>query len=129
MENKVIKKVIRKPIDTEKNSNSVQNLFRILNVLTFIMVFVIFSRGFNIKGTVRDENTTTRKEVTEQITKLKNDVENSQQNNNNYLLSQFSMLVGMKESALKEQQLTYQKSFQNGVSVGKDITKKDKKSD
>ena len=93
------------------------------------MVFVIFSRGFNIKGTVRDENTTTRKEVTEQITKLKNDVENSQQNNNNYLLSQFSMLVGMKESALKEQQLTYQKSFQNGVSVGKDITKKDKKSD
>lgn len=102
-ETKIVKKIIRKPMDgTEpkvKGGNT-DNLFRYLSVITFVMVVIIFFRGFGIKKTVREENAKTQ----EVIVELNNSLENARQIDKNEILSAFALYSRLDMASLKERE-------------------------
>ena len=56
---KVVKRVIKQqPQETKKKNSSV--LRDIAFVVMFFMVFIVFVRGFGIKGTVKEQNELTK---------------------------------------------------------------------
>jgi biopolymer transport protein ExbB/TolQ len=116
-ETKVIKKVIRKPVETSENKpgNSSQ-IFKIMNIIMFFMVFIIFIRGFNIKKTVREENVATQTAVSEMIKQMKLEDETNRQIQKNEILSAFALYSRLDADALKEREEYHnqmQQKYQN----------------
>jgi len=104
-ENKIVKKVIRKPVETSNKSGSNSDtFFKILNVIMFVMVFVIFVRGFNIKGTVREESVNTQIKVEQIFTEMKVKIDNDRQIDKNEILSAFALYSRLDLTSLKERE-------------------------
>lgn len=104
-ENKIVKKVIRKPVETSNKSGSNSDaFFKILNVIMFVMVFVIFVRGFNIKGTVREESVNTQIKVEQMLTEMKAKIDNDRQIDKNEILSAFALYSRLDLTSLKERE-------------------------
>jgi hypothetical protein len=100
---RVVKRVVTKPEETTSSGGS-DTFFRILDVVMFLMVFIIFVRGFNIKSTVRDEATATRKQFIEVIEKLNVNLENNRQIDKNEILSAFALYSRLDATSLKERE-------------------------
>lgn len=103
---KLIKRLVKKPI-SEKKSNKT-SLFQIMNVIMFIMVFVIFVRGFNVKKTVREESKTTQTTVVKNLTEY---FEIKRQIDINQILSTFALYSRLSKDELKEKE-DYHKKMQ-----------------
>jgi len=104
-ENKIVKKVIRKPVEiSNKSGSNSDTFFKILNVIMFVMVFVIFVRGFNIKGTVREESVNIQIKVEQIFTEMKVKIDNDRQIDKNEILSAFALYSRLDLTSLKERE-------------------------
>lgn len=116
-ETKIIKKVIRKPVETSENKpGNGSQIFKIMNIIMFFMVFIIFIRGFNIKKTVREENIATQTAVSEMIKQMKLEDETNRQIQKNEILSAFALYSRLDADALKEREEYHnqmQQKYQN----------------
>ena len=111
-ENKTIRRVIKKPAEQTVGSNSgngTDTFFKALTVIIFIMVFVIFVRGFNTKGTVREESGIIQKTVNEQVLTLKREMENAREIDKNEILSAFALYSRLDAQSLKEREEYHKK--------------------
>ena len=101
MEEKVLKRVIKKPVEkTEDNNGGSNTFFKVLNVLIFVMVFVIFIRGFGIKSTIQDESAIIQQSMKE----LKTELGMDRQIDKNEILSAFALYSRLDAAALKERE-------------------------
>lgn len=116
-ETKIIKKVIRKPVETSENkSKNGGQIFKIMNIIMFFMIFIIFVRGFNIKKTVREESFATQTAVSEMIKQMKIEEETNGQIQINEILSAFALYSRLDADALKEREEYHnqmQQKYQN----------------
>jgi hypothetical protein len=105
-ENKIVKKVIRKPIEPEKTKTVNNNaaFFRILNVAMFIMILIIFFRGFGVKSTVHKEMAATQEQVRLIVNDLNAQMETNRQIDKNEILSTFALYSRLDAESLKEQE-------------------------
>ena len=135
MEQKVIKKVVVKSPEQNTESSNGGTFMKVLNVLIALMVFIIFVRGFNIKGTVKTENEKNIAELKATIKELKTELETERQIDKNEILSAFALYSRLDQASLKEkedyhakQQAKYEnmaKEFNKGLDeISKEIKKK-----
>lgn len=103
---KLVRKLIKKPVIEKKGNKT--SLFQIMNVIMFIMIFVIFVRGFNVKKTVREESKTTQTTVVKNLTEY---FEIKRQIDINQILSTFALYSRLSKDELKEKE-DYHKKMQ-----------------
>ena len=101
---KIIKKVIKTPSTETKQNNNIKNVFRVLNVVMFLMVFIIFARGFNIKNTIREENTNTQKLIKEQMLELQTKTDLNRQIDKSEILGSFALYSRLSKDELKQKE-------------------------
>jgi len=100
-ESKIVKRLVRRPVDTaNKPVDNNNTFFKVLNVIMFIMVFVIFIRGFNVKNTVREESINIQKEIKDALINL----DNSRQIDKNETLAAFALYSRLDMASLKERE-------------------------
>ncbi len=100
---KIVKKVIKRQIQPTEESNTgdgSKTFLTILNVAMFLMVLIIFFRGFNIKGTVTEECASIKAKLVELETKL----ETARQIDKNEILSAFALYSRLDAESLKAQE-------------------------
>lgn len=99
-ESKNIKKIIKVPVGDNQNIRPINRIYKTLTVITFIMVCIMFIRGFGIKGTVNDQSLI----LQEKIVELNNALENSRQIDKNEILSAFALYSRLDQVSLKERE-------------------------
>ena len=106
-EKQVIKRLVKKP-DTSSSGNS---LMKVLNVVMFVMIFVIFVRGFNVKSTVRSESELTQTIIKEYIDENMKIINMNREVDKNATLSAFALYSRLDATELKNKE-DYHKSEQ-----------------
>jgi len=126
---KVVRKVLKQPVEKEKTSN-VSALKNISYVILFLMVFVIFVRGFNVKSTVNEQNQLTREEIkTLVIEQLKQHQEAEDINHKilkDEILSAYALYSRLSATELKEKEDYHKQQLDKWEKIAKSqVTKND----
>lgn len=102
----IIKKLVKRPIQPadQPNKGGLGTFFYIMNGIMLFMVFIIFVRGFNVKGTVRDESDAIKKELNDKVIELQTKLETARQIDKNEILSAFALYSRLDAQSLKEQE-------------------------
>jgi len=125
---RVVKKIIKQQPSAAKKSNS-SVLKDIAFVAMFIMVFVIFVRGFNIKSTVNEQNVLTRTKIIKLVeTKLQQHAEYEKVEREmlkNEILSAYALYSRLSVTELKEKEEYHQQQVEKWEKVANSQVTKD----
>lgn len=126
---KVVRKVLKQPVEKESTSNA-STLKNISYVILFLMVFVIFVRGFNIKSTVNEQNELTREEiktlVIDQVKQHQEAEDVSREMLKNEILSAYALYSRLTATELKEKEDYHQQQLEKWEKVANSqVTKND----
>lgn len=122
MEQKVVKKVIVQNPGQKESGNS-GTFLKVLNILVALMVFIIFVRGFNIKGTVKSETDRTIVELKAEVKNLKTELETDRQIDKNEILSAFALYSRLDQATLKEKEEYHAKQQSKYENMAKEFNK------
>lgn len=117
-DNRNLKRVVRKPIEN-KTTGNVESFYRVLTVVLFVMVLIIFFRGFGVKKTTRNESLLIQEKIESMFNDFNTKFEANRQIDKNEILSAFALYSRLDAESLKEMEIYHKEQQQKYENIAK----------